>query len=78
MLLSNDSSSHVDNCNLANEINSAFLQPQQELIYNFVAKNKLDTIYSDLTQISHETTISKQLNQSASKSCGPENIPNWV
>ena len=42
LLLSNDSPSYEDKLNLANEINAAFLQPQQE--YTPLSQtNKLDT-----------------------------------
>ena len=77
ILLSNNSPSQDHKCNLANEINATFLQPLQEFA-PLSQTNRLDVTNFELPQISCER-VSELLNQiSASKACGPDNIPNWL
>ena len=77
MLLFNDSPSYEDKLNLANEINAAFLQPQQE--YTPLSQtNKVDTTKFELPSISPNTVLRQLSLVSASKASGPDNIPNWI
>ena len=77
ILLSNNSPSQDDKCNLANEINAAFLQPQQGYA-PLSQTNRLDVTNFELPQVSCQR-VSELLNQvSASKACGLDNIPNWL
>lgn len=77
MLLPGDSSSHEAKYNLANEINAAFIEPQQGYLA-LSPTNRLDTTNSELPSVSLDA-VAKQLSSvSATKACGPDNIPNWI
>ena len=77
LLLSNDSPSYEDKFNLANEINAALLQPQQEYA-PLSQTNKLDATNFELPSISPNTVLRPLSLVSASKASGPDNIPNWI
>ena len=63
--------------NLANEINAAFLQPQQGYA-PLSQTNRLDVTNFELPQISCERVLELPNQISTSNACGPDNIPNWL
>lgn len=63
--------------NLANDINSVFLEPQQGYT-QLSSTYKLDTTGHEIPTVTTES-IAKQLSLvSVSKASGPDNIPNWI
>ena len=76
-LLPGESSTLEAKVNLANDINSAFLEPQQGYP-QLSSTYKLDTTGHEIPTVTTES-IAKQLSLvSASKASGPDNISNWI
>ena len=75
--LLDESPTTYDKINLANDINSAFLEPQEN--YPKLSSTcKLDTNNYPIPSVS-TVLITKQLSSiNASKAHGPDNVPNWV
>ena len=75
--LLDESPTTYDKINLANDINSAFLEPQEN--YPKLSSTcKLDTNNDPIPSVSTDL-ITKQLSSiNASKAHGPDNVPNWI
>jgi hypothetical protein len=76
-LLSNPSPTYSDMLNLANDINEAFLEPQQQFD-PLDQSYKVHTVDSQVPNISPEETAALLRSTNISKAGGPDNIPNWI
>ena len=76
-LLARTDISPIDRAQLANDINQAFLEPQQ--VFKPLDRNsRLDTEGSDIPTVTPTAVVNKLRVISAWKANGPDDIPNWV